>query len=191
MKHILSMISLILACNKSLFALEQPFTPLLPKELIYNKQPIEAYCICELIQTTFSKFRPLDIKRCQEVIRIKDPLKEFDSEYFKGFSGYTYNYKAQDGLPVHESCYWKYLGSPLAGQLLIYSVYSGGGSGTFSDLSFVSRKGDFLYLERKIDGGDRAEGGITEPVLKGNKLMYKKAVTPAPDFRTLYSGEVK
>lgn len=97
----------------------------------------------------------------------------------KGFIGFDYTLKnSKEKYVQTESAYYKYLGK-FNNFHVIYLVYSGGGSGSFTSVFLVDRSGDNLeYMKTIIGIGDRCNGGINEVSLKDNKLIYSLNITP-------------
>lgn len=142
-----------------------------PKALTYGNKPIEAYCIAKILGGTDDD--RVDLRQCyKEIIKEKIERQPVNTDVPSGFQGYDYKKEY-----CCESMYWQYLGSPWLNHFLIYSFYSGGGSGNFTSISMLKREGDILIKERVLDDGDRAMGGISEPILNASKLTYYKSIS--------------
>lgn len=144
----------------------------LPQDFYFQGKPIQPDCIDKFIGDS-SRFEPifLETNSCQKTQKKLDPdkLKE-------GLLGYS----SSDGSYI----YYKYLGpihfygleTPV--YHLIYSEWSGGGTGHFSTIDVVEKTQDWIRLLSEIDGGDRCNGGLTDVAFKDGLLIYKKNITP-------------
>jgi hypothetical protein len=66
------------------------------------------------------------------------------------------------------------------GYFALATDWSGGGTGDFTGLVILRRTGDKLVLERDLlRGGDRCNGGLSNPRLVGNVLHWSEYNTPA------------
>jgi hypothetical protein len=95
-----------------------------------------------------------------------------------GFIGYEYT--ENDWHDSRAYTYYKPIGKAAHGYI-VYTMNNTGGSGIFSSLIYVIRKGNFL-ITKTIQGGDRCNGGVSEPVLENSQLTYHEHITPLDYF---------
>lgn len=70
------------------------------------------------------------------------------------------------------------------GRPVVLTIYNGGGTGFFSQVSAVTVKKDkdgrdHMTLQPVGDGGDRCNGGISDASVKGNSVSITRSMTPA------------
>ena len=87
-----------------------------------------------------------------------------------------------DTGPIQAYTYYKLL-AKWKNNYLIETIHSGGGSGEFTTLRTVQRRGDHLKIST-LAQGDRCNGGLSKFTLKGKTFSYQINITPF-DFLTL------
>lgn len=83
---------------------------------------------------------------------------------------------------------YRVLGDLPDGRIALELMGSGGGTGVFSSLLTVTRKGNILRVVESVAGGDRCNGGLTDASVKDGRLAYAINVTPY-DFLNLGTTE--
>jgi hypothetical protein len=155
-------------------------------DFTYKGQPIPALCLDSLrddmLQSEPEKKASIELKTCYKKPGYKPQGKSADL-IRKGFVGFNYTHKDSGLYTLHGSSYYKVLGK-YKDSYVIYTIHSGGGSGEFTSLIVVKRQDDTLVLENTLAAGDRCNGGIEDPSLKGTTLTYKQKISPA-DFLDL------
>lgn len=155
----------------------------LPPELIYKGKPVDSLCFFEV-----SPHKPVvSLKECG-VNAVSDRRKAGANQELasKGYIGYDYIWPV-DVNNHQPNCYsyYKLIGHA-NDTFVIYAVNGTGGSGDLSNLFFVKRVGDSLYV-KSFMAGDRCNGGISKAKMKGPFLTYNTNLT-AFDFINL-SGQ--
>lgn len=150
----------------------------LPSDFQYHGKPISAICIAELANGNSEGPTKVNLSECTREEN-KYKLVPYKPMIEKGFVGFDYTAKkSSDSYEATESAYYKYLGM-FKNSHVIYLVYSGGGSGSFTSVFLVDRKDDSIeYVKNIVATGDRCNGGISEVSLKDNKLLYSLNITP-------------
>lgn len=153
----------------------------LPAELMYKEQPIDPICL--EFQDEGSNY--INIAKCK-------PAKSFDEFNIinknppEGFIGYEYTYKYAHNISYS---YYKYLGK--INKLIVLHIKSAsGGTGRFSYINFIERKGNKIRLVRGGAGGDRASG-IKEAKVENNRLIYLKGLTASEIISLVDKGSSK
>jgi hypothetical protein len=141
-----------------------------PDELLYRSQPIDPLVL--EFNGDRSRFDPQDLAG-RGTIQELEGFRIIRREAPAGFHGYEYTY---DG--ANQTCYsyYQYLGR-IDTSIVILSLSASGGTGRFSRVHFLERKGDMIRLVKDGPGGDRASG-ITDARIVGNQLAYTKGLTP-------------
>lgn len=149
----------------------------LPADLVYQRYPIDAACIQEMINASHDK--PIYLSTCTKGIK-KDKISR------------TYDHKRLDDAFIgydteQESNYYKWLGDLEEHHHLLYAEYSGGvaagGAGVFSELIIMQRSHDTIKKVTLIAGGDREANGIERFNYKAGKLNWSQYVTPEDVFK--------
>lgn len=170
MKKLLAILICVTFVDRGM-ATESPLP--VPQDFMFKGKPVQPDCI-EKFSGDSSRFELiyLDSDKCQTGDKSYDP-----EEIKKGLLGYS----SADGSTY---TYYKHLGmihlqglkTPL--YHLIYTEWSGGGTGRFSSIDVVEKSGDTLRLVDSIAGGDRCTGGLSDVEYKNGILTYKQHVTP-------------
>jgi hypothetical protein len=149
----------------------------LPPELMYQQKPVDSLCFEELENSA----QTAQLGKCG--------VQAEKGRYISGnvaklaAEGYTgYEFKEKDTGPVAGYSYYKAIAS-LNDGVLIYTINSGGGSGEFTALQWVTRKGETLTIET-LNKGDRCNNGIEDVSAKAGMVTYTINITPY-DFFTL------
>lgn len=122
--------------------------PVMPKALTYKGQPVVEKCIADLFGLGDQLQNSVDLAAC---------------------SG--------QALESGEDVMYKYLGKLREAEfLLVY--YDTSGSGRFSELMGLKRKGDTLVVAERVSGGDRCHGSLESAIISDTKLIVTKRVTP-------------
>lgn len=146
------------------------FSAILPADLLYHGKAIDPLCFTNPSETADT----IHLKDCgitAEGASISGHDKTLEK---KGFYGYEFKYQQND--PIHAYSYYKVI-TQTNKKTLIYTLSSGGGSGSFTALSLLSRQGDTMHMQT-IAGGDRCNNGINHVTFKGNILRYSINITP-------------
>ncbi len=149
-----------------------------PKEFQFNGKPISPLCIAQIANAESLESAQVNLAECSKE-ESKYRLVPDKSMLEKSYIGYDYTLKnsTEEYTPT-ESAYYKYLGK-FNNLHVIYFIYSGGGSGTFTSVFLVDRKDDTIKYSKNIVGmGDRCNGGIDTVSLNDNKLRYSLFITP-------------
>ena len=169
MKYVLAGISILLLASRPIEA--ESKLPL-PQGFDYKGKPIQPDCIQKFVGGEV-RLEPvfLETDSCQKT------EKKFNSDKLKeGFLGYSF----PDGSYI----YYKYLGPMhLPGHEppvfpLIYTEWSGGGTGHFNAIDAFKNNPDSIVLMTELDAGDRCNGGLSDVAFTNGVLTYKKNVTP-------------
>lgn len=136
----------------------------IPNDFKYKGKAINAKC--------FDVFgdgpdnAPRDLSKCTlERLQKDDTL--FGPDFIGG--------KDEDGMSYS---YYKYLGK-VEDMYVIWWRGSGGGSGQFSAVLGVKKKGDTIQLKKEWGGGDRCNGGLAKASIKEGKIQTSVYVTYA------------
>lgn len=148
-----------------------------PNKLLYANQPIDPLC--------FEQKENTSLKNCGISTNREDKITGHNQKLLnEGFVGFDYVWSDTKNPSYQAQSYSYYKAFPLQNDTyLIYSVYSGGGSGSFSALHIVKRTGDDLKINT-LTVGDRCNGGIENVKLKNKIFSYDVNITPF-DFLTI------
>lgn len=147
--------------------------PGLPDSLKMDGKPIDPICF-SVIGGQRVDYIPL--KNCGQGLTVEERSSSDRSTYMAAYK-YT---ELEDGgvgmsMPYSE---YSYIGS-YENKDLIRVNWSGGGTGHFSVLMYVSREGDELRIHETITGGDRCNGGLVDAsVTKDGLISISQNVTP-------------
>lgn len=144
-----------------------------PKELMYNGQRIAPTCIDELVTSSTPDGAGVSLEECTAAMSQFEEDKSDATPPQQDFYGWRFHDKEFG----NRYSFTKYLGR-FRGGFVLYSIWSGGGTGKFTDISIVKRKGNTLLLHREVAAGDRCNGGVTEAWMERGKLFYKINLTP-------------
>lgn len=146
-----------------------------PQELMYQQKPIDPMCFEEVEGATHTAL----LEECGVSAEKGRHMSGYTDNLLR--QGYTgYDYKEKDTGPVAGYSYYKVIGK-LNGGELIYTINSGGGSGEFTALRWVTRKGDTLTVET-LNQGDRCNNGIENAVAGKGEVTYQVNMTPYDFF---------
>lgn len=156
----------------------QSVTVVVPEDFQYQGKPISPLCILRIANGESNKAATVNLSNCTQNEK-KYKLEPDQSMIEKGFIGYDYTKKnSKEAYAATESAYYKYLGK-FKNFHVIYFISSGGGSGTFTSVFLLDRKGNNIkYAKNIIPVGDRCNGGIETVSLKDGKLNYSLHITP-------------
>ena len=147
----------------------------LPAAFLKDDKPISPKCFYKFVIEDAQKQQiNLITDKCT-----KDP-SQLDLKMLK--EGY-YGYDVADEEPMMRSpyIYYKYIGkvSTAKDKYLVLLDWSGGGTGTFTNLVVVNIKDNIMRLNKYIDGGDRCFGGLQNVSYQNGELSYQIKATPA------------
>lgn len=155
------------------FAKDLPFQ--LPEKLAINGKPIPPKCFLNFVSEE-NKSNHIDLKN--------DKCMQYQQTYNayalkNGFLGY--DLKSNEPSMRAPSIFYRYVGKISENNegLYVFEInWSGGGSGSFSELIALALKNDtILTLQKEIEGGDRCNGGIVEAKIQDNLITFKKQAT--------------
>lgn len=151
----------------------------IPETFRFEGEPINAFCIDRIVFGDSSRFRIIKISECTALSKKYETWKDERYDAFKDFIGFHYKSKEDESNSGY--VYYKYLGS-FKGEHIVFSQVNGGGSGHFSNITFVkldSNQGTIQNID-EINGGDRCNGGIDAKSVnfKNNKIIYSQNITP-------------
>lgn len=144
----------------------------LPEELMYNGSPISAGCM-DFIGDS-SVYEPRNLANCvksENALAKQAPGRQLDKDTI------GYDYTADGKTHPVMSDYYRYIGKAKDG-FIIYTENATGGSGYFTGIHIVNRKGDTIQLVRSIAGGDRCSGGLSDVAAEGSGVSYNASMTP-------------
>lgn len=145
------------------------FAAELPDTLKYHGKPIEPLCFKD---TMISGPEP-DLKACNDP-KLKESVEIIPEEASKdGSIGYSFKYRDEDRYPY---VYYRYIGSHEGRDVILLNV-SGGGTGQFSFVLGLKRKGDKLIADKDYASGDRCNGGINDVTIADGKVIIDESVT--------------
>lgn len=160
LKHSLLIILVILSTN---IAASQA------SDLNYQNKPIDPLCFSNQDPSSNQiKLSNCGIKTEQGIISGHNT-----SLIKKGFYGFEFKY--DDASQVNAYSYYKIIGK-VDNKWLIYTLNSGGGSGSFTNLLLVQRHKNNLTIDF-IAGGDRCNGGLSNIKFQNNILSYEVNLT--------------
>lgn len=148
-----------------------------PKDLIYQNHPIDPLCIYEAKDAETL----VDLNKCGVEAEHGRKITGHSAKLLKdGFYGYEYKWPGI--TPIGGYSYYKVIGQ-MDGKYLILSFNNTGGSGDFSGLSTVERKGHSIRIESLLNG-DRCNNGIKSASINGKTLSFSINLTAA-DYLTI------
>lgn len=170
----------IVALNLFLFPIFSFASATLPTDLMYEGKPIDPLCIYEAnANNGIASLNECGIS-AEKQRRITGQNSELINS---GYVGFDYDWSvSQFSEPSHGTSYYKSFGKA-NGAHIIYALNNSGGSGQFSGVYLVKRKGDTLEVQNFM-GGDRCNGGIYNVKKQNERLTYNVNLT-AYDFLTL------
>ncbi|GGI79291.1 hypothetical protein [Legionella impletisoli] len=154
-----------------------------PQILLFNGKPIDPLCFYEAGETHGN----VDLSTCG---LHSEPGRSITGKNThltdKGYFGYDYSWKMEQGASSQGYSYYKPLGM-LNQSVIIETLNNSGGTGEFSSLSMVSRNNNQLSINA-FQSGDRCNAGINEAKRieneSGDRLVYSINLTPY-DFLVL------
>jgi hypothetical protein len=156
----------VFVCSTNAFATE------LPEALKYQGNPIDPLCF----KDTMTSGPEPDLKVCSDP-KLKESI-EILPEKNRNNDSIGYMYKKVPFEDRYAYVYYRYIGSHEGREVILVNV-SGGGTGQFSFVLGMKRKGDKLIEDKDYAGGDRCNGGINEVVIKNGKVIITENVTPS------------
>ncbi len=171
-KHISIFILTLLTCFKT-HATQFPFK--LPPELMTKYGVIAPLC--------FNRFTELSDKK--DSINLKtDSCIQYHQTYNRyalenGFIGYNID-TDQPGMKL-PYIFYRYIGKLTRNgkpEYVFLISWSGGGTGSFTELLTMTLDNDILKSSKTIASGDRCNGGIIDALVKNNLILYKTNMTP-------------
>lgn len=150
----------------------------IPEVFQFQGKPISPLCIAEIANDNSDKIISANLLKCSKNEK-KYKIEPYKDAIDSGFTGFDYTLKnsSEEYVPT-ESAYYKYLGM-FNNLHVIYFIYSGGGSGSFTSVFLVERKEDTIkYIKNVVSLGDRCNGGINSVSFKNNKLTYSVNISP-------------
>lgn len=152
-----ALLSALVLCHK-------PYAIEIPEDFKYKGKPINSKCLNFIGDG--SRFDPRNLNKCGG----KLPQNR-NSHFGPDFIGY----KDKDGIAYS---YYKYLGK--VGNLhVILSKVGGGGSGQFSGIYGVERKGDIIQLKKEWAVGDRCNGAVKDASIIDGRIQSSSYATYA------------
>lgn len=136
----------------------------------YTTDSIPPACLWKMITQNKSRLN-LDIDDCSKLAIEKNPYMQK-----QGFIGG----EIHSTKPVMKSIsiFYKVAGIAKSGEKILEVLWSGGGSGNFSDILYITKNKNQLLVTKQISGGDRCNGGISNVKLSNGKLSYQTNATP-------------
>jgi hypothetical protein len=129
-----------------------------------NGRPVPFACLDALLDGEPNQKPPVYFDACD------DPaVKPIPSANWPGMIG-------RDDETYGGYFYYRVLGR-LNGLDLIFTEYSGGGTGRFTSVLAVIHDGATLKVAKRFAGGDRCNGGLSGPRIVGGKLTYGQNAT--------------
>ena len=160
-----------IACTLALLAAPLRAAGAKPAALLIDGKPIDVTCLMPLANGDGSRLEPIDLRRCRNGDIVIKSRKSFPDMI--GF-----DYVEKDDREMSEPYfYYRFLGL-YEGRSILFIVSSGGGTGRFTNLIALDRKGFMLEPTTEIAGGDRCNGGLSNASLAGGKLTYDADITP-------------
>jgi hypothetical protein len=135
-----------------------------PQPYAIDGRPVPFACMVALLDGEPSQKAPVDLNTCDG-----PAVKPIPSTNWPGMIG-------RDDEADSGYFYYRVLGR-LKGLDLIFTEYSGGGSGHFAVIQGVAHEGAVLKVAKGFAGGDRCNGGLSAPKIVGGKLTYGQNVT--------------
>lgn len=144
----------------------------LPDALLFNGKPIDARCFA--IQE--GSERTVSLASCGlgaelDLTKLSENNKLIREDYF------GYNFAVANAGPTQGYSYYRLITALPSNQYLIFTLNSSGGSGSFTALQTVERKGDTLKLVT-LNTGDRCNGGLSQVKITENAVQYRVNITP-------------
>lgn len=142
-----------------------------PEALMFHEKPIDPLCF----YNKEDEPQAIDLNKCG-LAEKKYVEKGHDSELIaKGYIGYNWNDPEFQGAAEGYS-YYKYFN---AGKDLywIYTINSGGGSGSFTALHLAKRTAPTRLEVKTLFSGDRCNGGIQDVTESNNQLTFSVNLT--------------
>jgi uncharacterized protein len=164
------------------------------KPFLVDGKPIDPVCLLPLADQTGESSR-IDLDECphDELVMRETPDKP-------GLIGFSYVDKKDPPGAGLADLYYRYVGE-YRGSAVLYTEYSGGGSGNFSQLDALKRSGKASFNFSTISTGDRCNGAVSNAVIEKGQLLYDQVLTPwglmelgltplNPEFEDLESSAV-
>ena len=151
----------------------------LPKSLLYDGKPIDALCFAQNdgVISLPSCGIPLD----PHLIKINEIKMKPEKEWF------GYGFKIKDAGPTQGYSYYRAI-AHVNNKYILFTVNNGGGSGEFTALKTVVRKGNKL-ITHTLQAGDRCNGGLSKIKKNANEISYDINITPF-DLLTISNNNI-
>ena len=176
--HKIAILLLITISYLTARAEQVPFQ--LPPELMTEYGVIAPICFNEF--TDMSGARATLNLKTNPCIRYKQPYNEYALK--NGLIGY--DLKTDEPSMKPPAIFYRYIGKLSANNQSDYVFlisWSGGGTGSFTQLMTMTLKHHVLSVKRTIATGDRCNGGVKEASIRDNHLFFNVNMTP----HTLYT----
>jgi len=142
----------------------------IPAAFEYQNKPIDALCFTDFSNDS-KDIKLRDCGAAKEHYLIAGQNADLIA---KGFIGYDWKSSAED-LSQGYSYYKFFQAGP--DKYWLYTVSSGGGSGSFSALNLVERKNPEVMEIESIAGGDRCNGGLSNVINSSDTLTFDVNLT--------------
>lgn len=142
-----------------------------PKDLMFNNQPIDALCFFNLDNHSPT----MNLNECG-LKKSNYSNKGLNEQLIsKGYIGYDWQDPEFHG-ETQGYIYYKYF---KAGDhsYWLYTLNSGGGTGNFTSIQLVKRTGEDTLDVKNIAGGDRCNGGLQNVSEKNTQLTFSVNIT--------------
>lgn len=176
MKNVIVFTILILS-SFHLQADKMPFQ--LPAELMTQYGVISPLCFKRFTELSEKK-QTLNLKN-DSCIRYHQPYNDYALK--NGFLGYNLN-TDEPGMKL-PYIFYRYIGKLTKNKQPEYVFlisWSGGGTGSFTELQTMTLDKDILKSKQTIATGDRCNGSVKDATVSNNQLQYQVAMTPQTLF---------
>ena len=142
-----------------------------PRPLLIDGKPINPLCLLPISDETGQSTR-ISLNNCGSDIIVRDYASRGPE-----WIGFSYTDKNEPIAERTAEYNYRYVGQ-IGEKAILFSNYSGGGSGHFTSLVALKRRDATNFEFSEIAGGDRCNGAISNITIQDNRLYFDQVLTP-------------
>ncbi len=175
---------LILALMAAVFVPASAMAQDVAAGFFFKGKPVDPVCVQKLLGLGDSGADRVLLNDCPAPEGMSEPAKRFKADE-DGFYGFEVT---EEDSAVTPYFMYRVAGKLKSGDYLVETIESGGGSGTFTNVSAITYDGKSIKVSKKYAGGDRCNGGITDVAVEDGDAVYRYFATPA-ELTQIFLGE--
>jgi hypothetical protein len=142
------------------------------RSFLFNGKPVDPRCVTRLVEETSHK--RVDLRGCE--------AEQDHSKITRRKSWIEVDGSSDGGMSIPYDSYEVVARN--GSRFVIATDWSGGGTGKFTDLIVVSKSDAAFSVEKSLlHQTDRCNGGLDNPRVEGDKLLWSEDITPSDVVR--------